>query len=127
MAFLSGAGKVLNVAGTLASGFSQFKTAEDNAALINQATSDKLREKNRKLDRRLAQQRVDVVSSGVELEGSPLLALEETLRIGEQDLDAIQKTGKGQERAQRTKGRGALFGSLFKAGTTLLTKKPTIS
>ena len=127
MAFLATSGNALNIAGTLASGFSQFQTANENAALSRQATNDKLREKNRKLDRTLANQRVLALTSGVDLEGSPLLALEETLRIGEQDLDAISRTGKSRERAQRTKGRGALFGSLFKAGSTLLTKRPTIS
>jgi len=141
MAFLAqaGIGKALTVAGTLASGFSQYKTGKENEAiqkeneaLARQATEDKLREKRRRITRDLGTQRSQFLSSGVELEGSPLLVLEETLRLGEEDLTAIKTTGTSQERqaklrgrAARTKGRGALFGSLFKAGSTLLTKKAT--
>jgi len=132
-------GNLLNVAGTLASGFSQYRTAQENAeiqdnnlAISQQATADKLRDRRRRIGKDHAKQRVQFLASGVELEGSPLLVLEETLSLGEEDLNAIRISGgvqaenaKIKARSARSKGNAALYGSLFKAGNTLLTKKQT--
>jgi hypothetical protein len=56
----------------------------------------------------------------VTLEGSPLLVLEETRRLGQEEVDAIQKRGQAQRDLQmlknnmlRRSGRNSMFGSIF--------------
>ncbi len=129
----------LNAAGSIASGIGQRNAArenekiqEQNQILALQATSDKLRERRRRIGKDFAKQKTQFLSSGVELEGSPLLVLEETIELGEQDLTAIRIAGGVQSetarlkgKAARTAGETALFSSLLTAGNTLLTKKQT--
>lgn len=134
-----GIGNLLNVTGTLASGFSQFQTAQENEAIEHQnairslqSTEDRVRETRRKTGKLHGKQVSQFLFSGVELEGSPLLVLEETLTLGEQDVQAIRDDGETKAKQSRlraksirTKGRATLAGSLFKAGSTALTKKQT--
>jgi hypothetical protein len=64
-----------------------------------------------------AHQAVAYASSGVTLEGSPLLVLNETLRLGQQEVDALMKRGTAQANLYnqaafqtRNEGRAALLG-----------------
>lgn len=62
-------------------------------------------------------QAIAYASSGVTLEGSPLLVLNETLRLGQQEVDALMKRGTAQANLYnqaafqtRNEGRAALLG-----------------
>ena len=71
-------------------------------------------------------QKILFLKSGVALEGSPLLILEETQRNAQKEADAIRKQGVarfslGQQRAKQAprKGRAALLGSVGEAFSSI--------
>lgn len=66
-------------------------------------------------------------SSGITLEGSPAIVLEETRRLGQQEVDALTRSGNAKYnlmmiQAGQTKnaGRNALIGAFVKAGRSAL-------
>ena len=73
--------------------------------------------------------------SGVTLEGSPVLVLAETRRLGQEEVAAIERRGRAQalllrQRAEQTRkaGRSAMLGGIFNAasgaaGTYMFGKK----
>lgn len=110
------------------------KVNEQNAiAAENKAKYDEQmhREQVRAL---LSKQRAIIGKSGVTMEGSPLLATLDTVEKGELDALAIRYGGKVQSQQYRSgadisrmessaylaKGKSAMTGALFGAGTTLL-------
>ena len=50
-------------------------------------------------------QKIAFLASGVTLEGSPLLTLEETRKRGEENIEEIEKAGEARSRAQIQEGR----------------------
>jgi hypothetical protein len=75
-------------------------------------------------------QRLAYLASGVTLEGSPLLKLEETRRRGAENIDEIQQSGNAGAAAQiaegrmtaksaKATGRQALIGGITNAGGSL--------
>ncbi len=120
-------GLAANVVGTLFSGFSQQKAAEQEAADLEfqaqlqkeeaQEEAERLDKKNRKF---LAHQ--SLMFRGVTLGGSPLLMLSETREESAKESDAVRKRGFATSqftlaKAARTRssGRGAFLGSIFSA------------
>ncbi len=74
-----------------------------------------------------ATQTEQYAGSGVTLEGSPLLVLDQTRNLGQQEINQIYKNGQAQlawgyqDAAQtRNRGRQALFGSFGTGGIGLL-------
>jgi hypothetical protein len=99
----------------------------DAAAAENKAAYDETlhRERVRKI---LSGQRAAIGKSGVTMEGTPLLALEETAKAGELDALAIRYGGdveasrsRSQAAIERQAGKTAKRASYFQAGSTLLT------
>jgi hypothetical protein len=124
----------LSAAGTMAQGAAANKTAKYQAEIMRQnaditrqraaVEEDKYRRQTAKL---LGRQRALFANSGVSLEGSPLLAQEDTAANAELEALTIKHSGDLDAAAQlndamltRLKGRNALIGGVTGAGESLL-------
>jgi len=101
---------------SVASGVSANKQAKKEAQLAIEQSNKAAAETKRQTERSLVlenrdikstedRQRLAYLASGVTLEGSPLLKLEETRRYGAENLDEIQKAGEAGSKAQLSEGR----------------------
>jgi len=138
MAFLAAIGPTLSTIGTVVSTVGAVQTARANASIESEnirsaqfEKEDRLKEQKRLNRQRVGSARAGFAASGVAVdEGSPLLVLEETIRLGEEDLQAIERGSDAKIRnavirrgAARTKSTTSLLSGIFSAGSTLLTKK----
>lgn len=98
---------------------------EDNARLA--ASEAEARAKRRALEVRkfAANQKLAFLKNGVTLEGSPLLALDETYALGQEEVNAITKSGQAQASAYwreaqigKRQGRAAMIGGFTGAAQT---------
>jgi len=120
-------GLAANIAGTVFSGISANKAAQEEADDIefqaqlqreeSQEEADRLDKKNKKF---LAMQSLRFLKGGVTLADSPLIILQETREESAKESGAVRKRGKalfsfGIRKAARTRasGRSAFIGSLF--------------
>lgn len=127
MAWLSVAA---TAASTLMQGVSSYQQGKYNAAMASRQADEtravtQVEEQRQRIRAQaaLSAQRARIAASGVDLEGSPLLAMEEGAANAEYDALAIRYAGSSQEarlRAQaaqdRWSGSRALFGSIIGAG-----------
>jgi len=125
---------VLSTAATVYSGYQSYKAekanariAEQNALAAEQKAEYDAKIHRDKVRRILSSQIAKYGKSGVGFEGSPLLALEETVGEGKLDELAILYGGDleaSQQRSQasihRMQGRTAFGTSLLQGGSTLL-------
>jgi hypothetical protein len=103
------------------------KLLEQQSILEREAAEFDARQQERSFDNLLGQQRLSFAASGVELVGSPIMILEETLRDKEETINNILKTGQAratalteQARMTRRRGRDAFISSIIRAtGSTL--------
>lgn len=119
---------VAAIGGGIASSFAANKEAkalESQAALAQQESRFTAQQKAREVSNFRAKQGINYMASGVTLEGTPLQKMEETRRLGQQEVDAMMRRGQAQSdllmqrgRAQRNAGRAAMLGSILKAGTS---------
>jgi len=79
--------------------------AANAAAETKRQTDRSLKIEGRNIKETQDRQRLAYLASGVTLEGSPLLKLEETRRLGAENLDEIEKSGSARSEAQVTEGR----------------------
>lgn len=119
----------LSVGAQIFSGISAQKAADTEASLQREQAELASTEANEEASRveREAEsfrkrQKIMFLKSGVAIEGSPLLILEETQREAQKEADAIRQRGVaqfdlGQARAKQTsrRGRAALIGSVGQA------------
>jgi len=111
--------------------------AAERATETRRQTERSAEIEQRNIDQTEDRQRLNYLASGVTLEGSPLLKLEETRRLGAENIDEIQKAGEagakaqlteGRTRAQAAKstGRQALISGITGAAGTLGTNAPAL-
>lgn len=106
--------------GTIVSGIQQKKAADADAKAAKQkAKYDESIHRDR-VKRLLSKQRGIIGKSGVDISGTPLLATLDTIEKGELDALAIRQGGEATARRSKAQGKSALTGSLFSAGSTLL-------
>jgi hypothetical protein len=124
------ASQALSGLASLAGGFMGMKSASDEARLLESQADIARQEaevdaaaKARDVRRFQADQAHKYAASGITLEGSPVLVLEETLRLGQQEVDAIIRRGKAnmdllKQKARITKsgGRNAFLSSILTTG-----------
>lgn len=128
------ASTAVSAGGAIYQGQQQKKAAEFNAqvaernavAAQNKAKYDEGIHRDR-VKALLSKQRAIIGKSGLQLEGSPLLALLDTTEQGELDALAIRHGGdvqaaryRSSATASRMQGSAARTGSYLKAGSTLL-------
>jgi len=115
-------------------GFAQMQAANAESGDLKRQSDIALQEaqyeaqsKQRSVLREAADQTMQYASSGVTTEGSPAIVLEETRRLGQQEVNMIQKRGQMQAQLLRTQamrakaaGRQALFGGITNASLGVL-------
>lgn len=79
--------------------------AAARAAETERVTKRQAELEQRNIDQTIDRQKLAYLKSGVTLEGSPLLKLEETRRLGAENIDEINKAGEAQASAQVAEGR----------------------
>ena len=128
------AGTALATGGQVFQGIQAKKQAKKQANLLRQraalekeaAEFDALQQE-RAFEKLMGRQRLAFAASGVELAGSQLLLLEETLRDKQETIDNIRRAGEArvgaltaQAKEVKRAGRNALIGSIMGATGTAL-------
>lgn len=115
-------------------GFAQMQASNSEAGALQRQSDIALQEaqysaqqKQRDVLRTAADQTMEYASSGVTTEGSPAIVLAETRRLGQQEVNMIQKRGQYSAQLLRTQalrqkqaGRMALFGGITNASMGVL-------
>jgi len=128
------ASAVLGAATSVAQGVAANKTAKyqaeamrQNAEITRQRAAVEENKYRRQTEKLLGRQRALVANSGLSLEGSPLLAQEDTAANAELEALTIRHSGDLDAAAQlndamltRLKGRNAMIGGVASAGQSLL-------
>lgn len=141
MAWLAVAGMAVSAVGKVAGGFAANAASKREANLLRDqgqiAQEEAYVESQRRADevRKFAKtQKLAYLKNGVSLAGSPLLVIDETFQQGQEEVNAIVKSGVSQNRMLRKKaeivrneGRAALLGSFFDAGGGLLSSAGSMS
>jgi glutaredoxin len=90
-------------------GKEQAALAESDAAAAaretQRVTSKTVDAEKKNIEKTQRQQQIAYLKSGVTLEGSPLLVMEETRRLGAENIAEIEAAGKAQSEAQLAEGR----------------------
>lgn len=131
MGALAGAGAALGAVGSVFGGIQAEKAGREEAAETMKATKKEAKRKREELEKFKGRQTMSFLQSGVLLEGSPLLVLEETEREGGEEIREGIEGGFRRAESQRRAGRDALIrglmqgagsaisaGSRFQAGST---------
>ena len=132
-----GLGLVLGALGSLYTGTTSLN--ESNEAAVNQeyqgrlALDEALRDASiiREDGRRFMKyQSLQFIGAGVELVGSALITMEQTIKSSRTEAEAVTNRGNAQADlafreadTTRAKGRAALFSGIFSAGSKLLPAK----
>ena len=104
--------------------------AENRGKEIARQTAREANAEQQETDQTLRRQKLAYLASGVTLQGSPLLIMEETRRKGQENIDEIMASGssgasaaimEGRQQASNTKasGRRDLVNGLTGAASTL--------
>lgn len=131
-AFITAA--ALAAGGKIISGVSERNAQKNRAGILDDnaqlaASEAELRAKQRTVEIRkfAANQKLAFLKNGVTLEGSPLLALNETYGLGQEEVNAITRSGAAQASAYsreakiaRNQGRAAMIGGLTGTAETAL-------
>lgn len=102
----------LQVGGSILGGIQQQEAYEDQAKIQEQQAEEQARQLARENIQLEKAQKVAYLSSGVSLEGSPLLVMAEDRRIGQENIQNTLETGRTQASSLRKSGRQALIGGL---------------
>lgn len=100
----------------LGGGILAFQESNKQAAIAREETKRSAKIEADAVRKQLGTQYTQLAKSGVSLEGSPLLMLEENIAVGTENVRDIIRAGQAKEKQIRSAGRAALFGSI--AGAT---------
>ena len=137
MAQAAAAAFALQAAGSIVSGIQQDKISKYNARVSEQAaiSAEKKAEfdetaHRERVRKAMSTQRTRIAKSGIDVTGSPLLAIEESAAAGELDVLAIRHGGdveatrlRSQAKGERFAGKSAKRASFLSAGGSLLSAK----
>lgn len=102
------ASAVLGVAG----GVADYNQAKSDARAVERETALNVAERKKLTEQQLGNQTMTFLKSGVNLEGSADAVLEETKKIGSEDVAAMQLFGRNKAKNIKRQGRAGLFNSL---------------
>ncbi len=109
----------LSATGNLLAANEQQEAAEQQARITEAESAEAARVRRIELKKFEAVQRGRFLSSGVTIEGSPLLVLEETRREGEKEVRAIRRFGAARAETFRQTGRAAALRGITGAVTAV--------
>jgi len=115
---LAAIGTAVSAGASVIGGIQQKNAADDQAAAAQKESELRARAEARENIALESRQRVAFLNSGVSLEGSPLLVLEESRRRGSENVGSILQSGQTQASSLRASGRSALIGGIGKAAQT---------
>lgn len=116
-------GTAIAAGAQIAGGVAGQNAAKYNAGMQQQITNDQIAATKIKQRKDVGAQISTRAGSGVVIDdGSPILALEDTLRIHEMDLDALRRTGQLRVHQEQQRGQAAFMSGLTGAANTFLTK-----
>lgn len=100
---------------------------EDQSRLAQSEAAAQAKRRATEVRRFAANQKVAFLKNGVTLEGSPLIALEDTYTMGQEEVDSIVNRGNAQSnlywqeaKLAKKQGRAAMIGGLTGAASTAL-------
>ena len=102
----------VSAAGAVVSGIQQSKEADRQAKIAQQQSEAEARSEARSNIALEKRQKLSFLKSGVALEGSPLLLLEETRREGGKNVENVLAGGINQAQSLKASGRQALIGGI---------------
>lgn len=74
-------------------GFSEIKAGKEQSKAIKSETELAMKQRERKTQAQIGNQTVSYLKSGVNLTGSAKAVIEETRRLGDEDLEAMRQFG----------------------------------
>ena len=108
----------ISAIGSVVGGVQQARAAGEQSKLAQQEAETRARAEARQNIELEKRQKLGFISGGVALEGSPLLVLAETKRLGAENVGAIVETGQTQAESLKSTGRQALIGGLTTGAAT---------
>lgn len=115
-------GTVAEAGGQIAGGVSASERSRSLAKAVMRRSVVEADLRRRKGGRLLSTQRARYAASGVEMMGSPLLVMDETIREAEADAAMIMLKGTEEAEAYKSAASGQFMEGLMAGGTTLLTR-----
>ena len=103
---------------SLAQGVSAMGEADKQAGIAERETIKQQEESKKETRRNIARNVTLFAKSGVSLEGSPLLAIEQDIQTGVENVRDIGEAGKAQVSAIQSRGRQAFLSSVGSAITS---------
>lgn len=110
----------LSAATSIKQGIDERNAAKRQAGLMEEETRIAAMNKTNDLKRLEGAQRLAYAKSGVTLEGSPLLVLNETHNQGTREIDNLLTSGYTKAEYTRLAGRDAFVAGVLNAGTTAM-------
>ena len=128
---LSIGGTLVQTAGAISKSRQEAKLAAENIRAIERQKQDDTKRRLRSSLKERGAARAKFAASGIDLSSdSPLLVLDEIIKVGEEDINAISAGAESEKRQQMIKqkaaissGRNALLGGAFNVGGTLLSSR----
>lgn len=131
---LQAAAAIFGGIGQIYGGYSAYKAGKKQASLLKQQGQliyqESLRDAEVTLDdgkRFQQEQEMAYISSGVEIEGTPLLVMTETTRMAGAEAKAIKESGAAQRelynkqaKMAKSEGKAKLIGSIFGASSNVM-------
>lgn len=112
------AAAAVGAATSIAGGIQQRNAAKKQANLMQADADARAREEEKSGQRYRNKQVVAYLKSGVTLEGSPLLAMQETIDTSRKNAATIRSNAAVRADTVRQEGRNAFIGGLFSAART---------
>ncbi len=117
---LSSTAGLLGAGGALFNGFAERKRAKKQAKMVRRFAAQEAAISRRNTQRLAGQQRANFAAAGLKIEGSPALLIEETEKLGAQEVDNILYAGNQEAKAYKRAGRNAMIGGFLNAGGSFL-------
>ncbi|KLN61893.1 hypothetical protein WH96_06350 [Kiloniella spongiae] len=110
---------LLGAGGALFNGFAERKRAKKQAKMARRFAAQEAAISRRNTQRLAGQQRANFAAAGLKIEGSPALLIEETEKLGAQEVDNILYAGNQKAKAYKRAGNNAMIGGFLNAGSYL--------
>lgn len=113
---VEGAAAGLGAAGNIFGAYNANEEAKNQARLVLAESEREAARTKENLQKFMSDQESSYLKSGVILDGSPLLVLEETRRKGLEDINNIRDSARAQADSLIRQGRNQLIGSILFGG-----------
>jgi hypothetical protein len=111
--------QAIEMVGSTYGAMQEAKAAREEGKEALRTAGRDVRRQRQELESAKKSQTMDFLSSGVQLEGTPLEVLAETERRGQEDIQETLRQGKRQADTFRRQGRNRLMQQAFQTATTI--------